>query len=397
MAKRGKKEGSIYKDSEGRWRAAVDYGYENGKRVRKVLSGATRAEVAAKLTVALREQQQHRPKAVERYTVGQHLEQWLKNSASSIRPKTLRTYTDITNQHLIPILGKIPLQKLTPNDVREFMDLKLKELQTRPGSTSKTLSVRSVTHFRNTLRAALSIAVSDGVVLQNVAGIAKPPRATSKHEPKFLSPEEARAFLTAVQGHRLEALFVIALYVGLRQGELLGLRWVDVDLKLGTLTVSGQLQRIDGKLQRVEPKTETSRRRVVIPEDALEVLRSHLARQENERRSAGRQWIESDMVFTTTIGTMLDARNLLKAFYGILAKGEVPKLRFHDLRHSMATLLISTGAQSKLIQEIGGWSNNRTVMDTYGHVFQSAKADAAVMMNEILRPLATSSATKGLK
>jgi integrase len=216
-------------------------------------------------------------------------------------------------------------------------------------------------------------------------------RETAKHEPTFLSPDEARAFLKAIKGRRLEALFSVALSLGLREGEVLGLRWEDVQLESASLTVRYQLQRIDGKLQLVEPKTEKSRRTVNMPQVAVASLYAHRARQADERASCGSKWIESGMVFTTSIGTMMDARNLLKAFYSILADNDdVPKLRFHDLRHSAATLLLVQGVHPKVVQELGGWSDIRTVLNTYSDVVESLKNDAADKTDAILNPLASS-------
>lgn len=334
MAKRGKKEGSIYQDSEGRWRAAVDHGYENGKRKRKLLSGKTRSEVAAKLVAALRNRQLNLPATNERYTVSQHLRRWIDNVARpTVRPKTLRTYSDFVAQHLDPALGKITLAKLSPDDVRSFMKMKMNE----------GLSATTVRHLRDTLRCALNVAMKDGLVMRNVAALVDAPRAQQANERLVLTPEDARKFLLAVQGHRLEALFSVALSLGLREGEVLGLRWSDIDLEPGLLTVRYQLQRVNGSLQLVEPKTERSRRTIVLPQVAIATLARHQARQCEEKLKAGDTWVDTGMVFTTTIGTMLDARNLLRAFYAIIRTSDLPRLRFHDLRHSAATLLLVQG------------------------------------------------------
>ena len=192
--KRGNSEGSIYEDANGRWRASVHIGWANGKRVRKLLSGRTRAEVAQKLTEALRNQQLGIAPAVERQTVAQYLQHWLEHVAGKqVRPKTLKTYQDIVAQHLIPALGTVPLPKLSVQKVREFMSAKLAQ-RMNPDEPA-TFSARTVKHMRDTLRAALNVAVRDGVILRNPAALAAPPRETTKHEPKVLGPEEARAFM----------------------------------------------------------------------------------------------------------------------------------------------------------------------------------------------------------
>ena len=303
--RRGNSEGSVYKDKDGRWRASVHLGYSGGRRVRKLLSGRTRAEVARKLTAALRAAEMGIAATSERQTVAQWLQHWLEHVVTpNVRPKTLRTYSDIVKHHLEPELGKRPLVKLSPQDVRRFMKRK----------TNEGLSPKTVKHLRNTLRAALSVAVEDGLILRNVAAMVKPPRAENREMTAY-TPEQAHQFLEAVRGHRLEALFSVALSLGLRQGEILGLGWDYLDLEGKRLTVRYQLQRLEGKLTLVEPKTERSRRTIALPQVAVNALLMHRARQREEKRVAGSRWVETKMVFTTGIGTMLDPRNLLRAFY----------------------------------------------------------------------------------
>jgi integrase len=347
--KRGNSEGSIYEDADGRWRASVHIGWANGKRVRKLLSGMTRAAVAQKLTEAMRNQQLGIAPASERQTVSQYLKHWLDHvAAKQVRPKTLRTYSDIVEQHLIPALGTVPLQKLSVQKVREFMSGK--SVQPMEADAPGTFSARTVKHMRDTLRAALNVAMRDGLILRNPAALAIPPREATQHEPMVLGPDEARGFVKAIEGTRFEALFSVALALGLREGEILGLRWQDVDLERGTLTVRFQLQRIAKKLTLTEPKTKRSCRTIALPAIAVKALRAHQMRQEGDKQFAGARWRETGMVFTTSIGTMLDARNMLRDFYRITRKANsgLERLRFHDLRHSAATLLLMQGAHLAL-------------------------------------------------
>jgi integrase len=398
MAKkrRGNSEGSIYRTKDGRWRAAIHVGWHHdGKRLRKVLSGKTRAEVAAKLAEELRNQQLGLPIGPERQTVSQYLSHWLDHVASTqVRPKTLRTYSDLIHQHLIPALGRIPLLKLTPQRVREFMTEKLAE---QIGNGTATYSPRSVAHMRDMLRAALSVAVRDGVLPRNSAALVAAPRGHTPQEQHVLGPEEARRFLSAVSGSRLEALFSVALALGLREGECLGLRWQDVDLECGTLTVRYQLQRDPKthKLALVEPKTGKSRRTIALPAIAAVALRAHQMRQEQERLLAADRWQETGMVFTTTIGTMLDARNMLREFYRIIRNpdNQLNQIRFHDLRHSAATLLLTQGVHPRVVMEILGHSSINLTMNTYSHVIPALEREAANQIDAVLNPAATSTAT----
>lgn len=396
--KRGNNEGSIYEDADGRWRASVHIGWANRKRVRKLLSGKTRAEVAKKLTEALSNRQNGIAPVAERQTIEQYLNHWLEHVAGKqVRPKTLRTYKDIVEQHLIPALGNVPLQKLSVQKVREFMTAKLS--QQMDSEAAATFSPRTVKHMRDTLRAALNVAVRDGVLLRNPAALASPPRETAKHEPMILDPDQARAFVKAIEGTRFEALFAVTLALGLREGEILGLRWQDVDLERGTLTVRYQLQRIEKKLTLTEPKTARSCRMLALPAIAVKALRAHQMRQERDRQFAGKRWQETGMVFTTSIGTMLDARNMLRDFYGITRKPDsgLQKLRFHDLRHSAATLLLMQGAHPRVVMDLLGHSSIALTMNTYSHVIPAMQREAANQMDAIFNPVASSVASNQAK
>ena len=375
--KRGSGEGSIYKDKEGRWRGSVHLGYRLGKRVRKLLSGRTRAEVVRKVRQVLQSQELGLTLGPERQTVADYLERWLEDVAKpGVRPKTYRTYLDITRQHLIPSLGKRKLVKLAPQDVRRFMGEKLAD----------GLSPKTVKHLRDTLRCALNVAVKDGLLTRNAAALAEAPRAERKEMLSF-TPDEARCFLEDVAGHRLEALFSVTLALGLRQGEILGLRWIDIDLENGRLTVRLQLQRNDGKLQLVEPKTAKSARVLMLPQVAVSALAAHKLRQEEERALAGSRWVETGMVFTTGIGTMLDQRSLLRQFYKILETSELPRIRFHDLRHSAATLLLAQGVHPRLVMDLLGHSSIVVTLDTYSHVIPVwvAKTSSSIRINNLRR------------
>lgn len=341
MKRRGQGEGSIFERKDGRWVAVVDHGYQDGKRRRKSIYGATRKEVSDELKRALRAQQLGMPPESGRLTVGGWLTRWLETQKPpTTKPKTYAAYEYQTRVHLMPAFGNRPLVKLQPQDVREFM-------QSRADAG---LAAKSIRHFRATLRAALNVAVKDGLIARNVAALAKPPQLEKEPLTVFTETEAAQ-FLALAKGHRLEALFTVALALGLREGEILGLRWQDIDLGAGALQVNHTLQRVKrpgekkGRLELISPKTEGSRRRIELPSVAISALRAHQASQERERSAAGSRWRDSGMVFTTSIGTMLDQRNMLRAFYSIIRTPDpsdpnpdpkekrklLPQLRFHDL------------------------------------------------------------------
>jgi integrase len=346
--KRGQNEGSIYQMKDGRWRAAVSLGWQKndaGEVIwkRRVLTADTRGAVQEQLTHVLAQQQLGLPIAPVRTTVEGFLHDWLETVAKpGVRPKTYRTYADLIRLHIVPEIGALPLAKLTPQDVRTLLNNKLNRLQPSrskvEGAESRPLSPRTVKHILVTLRTALETAVKDGIIPRNVAAVVDPPRSARK-EPQTFTPEQARAFLDAVSGDRLEALFTVAASIGMRQGEILGLRLQDIDLAAGSLSVRCALQRVEKKLQQV-----SGNRAISLPSVAVSALAAHLMRREDERRWAGSDWNETGYLFTTKNGTPIDARHVIRRFHAILkTTAGLPRLRFHDLRHSTATLLLAQG------------------------------------------------------
>ena len=217
---------------------------------------------------------------------------------------------------------------------------------------------------------------------RNVATLVDPPRVVRKEIEPF-DVESAEQLLRAVRGHRLEALFTVALALGLRQGEALGLRWDDIDLDNATIIVRKQLQRIEGKLQLTEPKTERSRRTIALPPFAVDALRLHRIRQLQEKLIGGDGWNEWNLVFTSATGTPLDASNLSGQYHRLLRKANLPRKRFHDLRHTCATLLLLQGEDLRVVMEVLGHSQITLTANTYQHVMQSMKRKAADRMQAL--------------
>jgi integrase len=405
MSRRGNGEGSVFQRKDGRWEAVIDLGYREGKRYRKSIYGATRKEVSDRLTRELRSQQLGLPVGPDRLTVKDWLTKWLRQQEPpATKPKTYTAYESQVRLHLIPALGNRPLLKLQPQEVREFMRSK----------AEAGFSPTSIRDFRATLRAGLNVAVHDGLIARNVAMLAKPPRL-EKTPLRVFTTEEARRFLEIVKGHRLEAVFTVALALGLREGEILGLRWRDVDLEAGSLHVACSLQRVKrpkekkSKLELLPPKTERSKRTISpLPQVAISTLQAHRARQEEERRQCGALWHETGMVFTTSIGTMLEPRNMARSFYSILNTPDpndpepdpkkkrklLPRLRFHDLRHSAATLLLAQGLHPRYIMELLGHSSITVTMNVYGHVLDEMRRETARQIDAVFSPVAVKAAVK---
>jgi integrase len=374
MGKRGHNEGSIYKRADGRWAGTLTLGYENGKRRRKTYYGDTRKEVQEQLTAALRAQQQGLPITSDRQTVGNYLERWLTDShRATIRTKTYVSYRYIIHSHLIPSLGRVVLSKLVPLDIQEFLNAKL----------ASGLSARTVQYCHAVLRAALEQAVRWDLVPHNVAKLVKAPRVR-RSEIRPLDPEQAYRLLDVVRGHRLEALYTVALAIGLREGEALGLRWEDVDLAAGTISVRVALQRLQGALRLEEVKSAGSRRLITLPHVAVSTLEAHRIRQTQEQAMLGAKWPESGLVFTSTRGTPLEPRNIVGTFHRMLAQAGLPHKRFYDLRHTCATLLLVQGVHPRVVMEILGHSQISLTMNTYSHVVPTLQKEAARRMDDLL-------------
>jgi len=201
---------------------------------------------------------------------------------------------------------------------------------------------------------------------------------------KVLSPEQANEFLESSKRDRLYPFFTLLIASGLRLGEALGVQWRDVDLAKGELRVRQALQRQGNELKFVEPKSERSRRLVSLPAFAIEALKSHQSAQQGEQLLAGSKWVESGLVFTSTIGTPLDERNVRRVFKALLKDADLPPMRLHDLRHTTATLLLAQGVHPRVVMETLGHSQISLTLDTYSHVLPGLQADAAKRMQEAL-------------
>jgi integrase len=205
-----------------------------------------------------------------------------------------------------------------------------------------------------------------------------------RYEIQPFTPEEARRFLEGIKGHRLEALYSVALTMGLRQGEALGLRWQDVDLEMGYLRVDKQLQRQNGIFQLVEPKTPRSRRTIVMPPSITSALHRHRDLQMRES-NADRDRNKLGLVFTTEHGSPLDGTVVTHQFHRLLDQVGLPQRRFHDLRHSCATLLLAQRVPARVVMEVLGHSQIALTMNTYAHVIPELRTDAAQRMEELIQ------------
>ncbi len=373
--RRGSGEGSIYQRQDGRWCAQVSLGYKpGGKPHRKLLYGKTRAEVSESMKRVLREQQMGLTITSERQTVAMFLTDWLENT---VKPKnksqTYRSYEWIVRVHLIPGIGRLSLVKLTPQKLQAFLNER----------HASGLSPATVKHINATLRAALSQAHRWQLVHQNAAKLVTLPRSV-RYVPTILSAEQAKSLLVFVTGHQHEALYTVALTLGLRRGEALGLRWRDIDFETGRLEVCHSLENVKGKGQRLTTtKSEKSRRILRIPQICLTALAKQRSAQAKEMQWAGSKWKDGNFVFTTSVGTPMNPDEISHVFPTVLKDAGLPKVRFHDLRHTCASLLLSLGVPAKLVQETLGHSTYQLTMDTYSHMIPALRNEVADRMDEV--------------
>lgn len=371
MSKRANGEGSIFKRSDGRWCATVSV--DGGRR--KSFYGQTRQEVAKKLAAALKARQDGLPLPAERQTVGQFLVDWLKSAKQSLRPLTHKRYGELIRLHALPSIGRVAVSKLSPQHLERLYADRL----------DAGLSPATVRQLHAVLRRALGQALKWGSVGRNVATLVTPPRVT-RHEITALTKEEVRALLVAARGDAFEALYVLAVTTGMRQGELLALRWQDIDQDFGSLRIRGSLQRTSSGFQIVEPKSISSRRRVTVSTTAMDALRRHRAGHLERRLRIGRAWHDQDLVFPNAIGRPLESSNLLRqSFLPLLERAGLRRIRFHDLRHTAATLMLGQGVHPKIVAEMLGHSRIGTTLDLYSHVTPTMQRGAAAEMDAILQ------------
>lgn len=421
--RRGKGEGSISQRADGRWMGRIDLGWQGGKRRSKSVYRKTRRAVADAIRDGLKAAEQGTLVGDERQTVGEFLTRWLQDVARPrVRPRTLTGYEGCIERHVRPHLGHVRLSKLTPQHLQAWMGT----LEKAGVSTGRRRYARVV------LRMALNTAIRWQLVSQNPATLIDAPR-TPHREIRPLNPEQAKALLAVAADGPLDAFVAVAVGCGLRLGESLGLQWQDVDLDAATLRVRRAVQRFGGDaaarrpllaqrrqlrdaLKAAEPadverraallldltavraklaevrtrvqvsdlKSERSRRVIALPGVAVAALRRHRVRQLESRLLAGSQWQESGFVFTSSVGTPMEPRNVTRQFKALLQQAELPNVRIHDLRHSCATLLLAQGVNPRVVMETLGHSQVSLTLNTYSHVLPVLQQDAASKMDALL-------------
>jgi integrase len=369
--RRGHGEGAIFQRQDGRWVARVVV--PGGKR--KDYYTKTRKEATDKLRAAQRALDDGLTLETNRQTVATYLDQWLAASVKpSVKVRTYEGYESIVRVRVVPRIGGKQLARLTALDLQALYS----EL------ADAGLSARSISHTHRVLHRALGQAVKWNILARNpCAGVTAP--RTHRAEMKVLTPEQVRTFLNATAEHPAHALYVLAITTGMRAGELLGLQWGDVDLDAGRLTVRRALQQQNSAgLVFVTPKTTKSRRMILLSQRAIDALRSHCDRQTFHRKQLSAEWRDLDLVFPGPVGGPIDPSWSRQVFYAALEAAKIPRVRFHDLRHTAATLALMQGVHPKVVSDMLGHGTVGLTLDTYSHLLPAMHQQAASAMDAIL-------------
>jgi integrase len=372
MGKRGNGEGSIYEHK----RNGKKVGYRGSYTIyaitgpkRRYISGKTREEVRQKLARAIADRDGGLVFDVDRQTVGEYLERWFETSVrGSVRESTYESYRRQVSRYVVPAIGGVKLKSLSAIHIQGMYRSML----------DRGLSARTVQYTHAVLHRALKQAMRWGLVLRNVCEDVNRPQL-KRDEIQPLDRDQTRRLLQAAKDDRLYALYVVAVTAGLRPGEILALRWNDVDLEAGTLRINRALS--DNEF--AAPKTPRSRRKIELSNTARVALRAHRKRQLEERMKKAGLWEDRGLVFPSAVGTLLSHRNVVRSFKALLKRAGLPLgTRLYDLRHTCATLLLNGNVHPKYVQELLGHASIAQTLDTYSHVLKGMDGGISGAMDE---------------
>ena len=363
------------------WEARYTTGYDpgTGKQIQKSFTGATQKEVAAKLRQITLEIDIGTYHEKSKLTLGEWLDQWTAEYLGRLKPLSQKTYMDQVNNHIKPALGAVKLEDLTTYMIQKFYN----SLQ---NGKSASLSPKSIKNIHGVLHKALQQAVATNQLHQNPADACVLPRVV-RPEISALEPEQIALVLKEAEKDDYHNLFLVAMFTGMRQGELLGLSWEAIDFKTGTITVKQQLQRKDGKYFLMTPKS--GKPRTILPAAVvMDALRKEKQHQEEMQKKAGKLWDNPfHLVFTDDSGKNLVRRTVVKHFKAVAARAGVSESRFHDLRHSFAVTSLQAGDDVKTVQENLGHATAAFTLDVYGHVTARMKQESAARMQKFYENL----------
>ncbi len=376
--KRANGEGSIRRRKDGRWEGRYTAGHdpETGKAVYKNVLGKTQAEVKEKLAKAIEKSKRVDIVRAEKYTLGQWMEIWFENYARiKVRPSFHATYRGYLDNHILPNIGNIPLNRLTTLDIQKFYKKLLecgRVVRAESKGQPRGLSAKTVRNLHQILSSALDLAVQQRLIPSNPAAGCALPRA-ERQEIRTLTTDQLNAFFREAKASGVLELYYLDLATGLRRGELLGLRWEDIDWQHRELHIRRQLARVGGKVTEAPLKTKNAYRTLPLGEDTIGVLA-----QQKEKVGT------SPWVFPGPAGGPLSPDSVLHMLHRVLERAGLPRLRFHDLRLTFATLALQNGIDVKTVSGMLGHYSAGFTLDTYAHVTTPAQRQAAALMRDLL-------------
>ena len=375
MAKRrANGEGSIRKRKDGRWEGRYTAGRDSvtGKAIYKNVLGKTQAEVKEKLKSAI-EKNSASPLAAGQYTLGQWLDTWMENYAKlQVRASSYKTYQGFIKNHIKPTLGDMPLEKLTAMDLQRLYKYLLESGRlecTESRNKPKGLSVKTVRNINQMISSALNCAVEQRLIPANPTKGCVLPKLERK-EMKILPPESLGTFFEEARRSGVFELYYIDLATGLRRGELLGLKWSDIDLTKGIIHVRRQVLRQNGEVVEAPLKTKNSYRNIAIGADAIKVLKGMEQKDE--------------YVFPSPFGGPMSPDSVLHMLQRVLKRAGLERIRFHDLRHTFSVLALQNGVDVKTLSAMLGHYSAGFTLDTYAHVTTSMQKQAANAVGNFL-------------
>jgi len=369
--RRGNKEGTVYERPNGKWRAQIVL---EGRRLS--YTAASKAQALEWLRSISYRVDTGLTYASHQMTLGQLLDEWLAARKPNLAEHTAYYYEQVMREYILPVLGNTPLRKLSPGQIQRLYTAKVQE----------GVGLRTVQKTHTILHAALNYALKMGMIERNPSKGAQSPKPQPA-EMQFLAAEEAQVLLKTAKGNcdPYYAIYYLAIVTGMRQGELLGLKWQDIDFDHGVLNVRRSLKRRPkGDLYLSTPKTKSSIRAIKLGEQSIQVLREHQEALEKVKAEADSRWQVTGHVFVSSIGTAIDPANLLKRFRQLLRLAGLPKIRFHDLRHTAASLMLNNGVDVLVASQRLGHAKPSITLNVYGHLIPAIQHQAAETLDRLI-------------